>query len=165
MSQNEIADFYGHDHDLLDEYFQKFKQLKATDFDQAKEYFKKFKFGLKRHIAWEEEILFPLFDEKFGSNGCSPTVQMKEEHRKIEKALENLHEKIRVRDIQSVSQENDLYILLREHNDKEEMIVYPAVDRASSEAEQRAVFKKMEELPVEKYKTCCMVPLDDHKKH
>ena len=31
-----------------------------------KEAFKEFKLGLQRHIVWEEELLFPIWEEKTG---------------------------------------------------------------------------------------------------
>ena len=62
-----------------------FKKLKDRIM-RGKECFEKFKFGLHRHIAWEEEILFPLFEEKTGMTDGGPTFVMREEHRQI-KAL------------------------------------------------------------------------------
>jgi predicted XRE-type DNA-binding protein len=56
--QNTITAFFEHDHDRLDELFETFQQLKRSDFPKAKDAFKEFKFGLQRHIVWEEDLLF-----------------------------------------------------------------------------------------------------------
>jgi regulator of cell morphogenesis and NO signaling len=42
--------------------------------------FEEFKAGLEQHIVWEEEILFPSFEQKFGLPG-GPTEVMRWEHR------------------------------------------------------------------------------------
>ncbi len=62
--QKTISQFFEQDHDRLDELFKTFQQLKRSDFAKAKEAFKEFKFGLQRHIVWEEDQLFPLWEEK-----------------------------------------------------------------------------------------------------
>ena len=61
-----ITDYYAKDHDRLDGLFKSYQQFKRSDFPKAKEAFVGFKFGLQRHIIWEEDILFPLFEKKMG---------------------------------------------------------------------------------------------------
>ena len=155
MNEQKIASFYTHDHDQLDRYFQDFQGLKKKNYAQAKENFKKFKFGLQRHIVWEEEILFPLFEEKTGMKNGGPTEVMRQEHRQIEQALEALHKKVQRQDPQSDLEEELVWNILKQHNMKEENILYPAIDQSISEKERQNVFGKMEALPEHKYRTCC----------
>ncbi|MBI5415447.1 MAG: hemerythrin domain-containing protein [Candidatus Omnitrophica bacterium] len=155
MSEQKITSFYTHDHDQLDKYFQDFQGLKKKDYAQAKENFKKFKFGLQRHIAWEEDILFPLFEEKTGMKDGGPTAVMRQEHRQIEQALEALHKKVQRQDPKSDLEEDLVWNLLKQHNMKEENILYPAIDQSISDKERQNVFGKMEALPEHRYKTCC----------
>jgi hemerythrin-like domain-containing protein len=155
MNEQKITSFYTHDHDQLDRYFQDFQGLKKKNYAQAKENFKKFKFGLQRHIAWEEEILFPLFEDKTGMKNGGPTEVMRQEHRQIEQALEALHKKVQRQDPQSDLEEELVWNLLKQHNMKEENILYPAIDQSISEKERQNVFGKMEALPEHKYRTCC----------
>ena len=75
--QKTIREFYEQDHDRLDELFKTFQQLKRSDFAKAKEAFKEFKFGLQRHIVWEEDLLFPLWEEKTGMSEGGPTFVMR----------------------------------------------------------------------------------------
>lgn len=155
-----ITSFYAHDHDQLDGYFKNFQTLKRKNYPQAKENFKKFKFGLQRHIAWEEGILFPLFEEKTGMTDGGPTFVMRQEHREIEKTLEALHKKVQRQDPESDLEEKLLLNILGEHNFKEEGILYPAIDEHASEEERRKVFETMRQMPEEKYKSCCDVSMD-----
>jgi len=160
MTEKTINSFYTHDHDQLDGYFKDFQKFKKKDYAEAKENFKKFKFGLQRHIAWEEEILFPLFEEKTGIKDGGPTEVMRQEHRQIEQSLEALHKKVQRQDPESETEEQLLFNLLKEHNHKEEAVLYPALDQAVSADERQAVFGRMETLPEHKYKTCCHIKLD-----
>lgn len=160
MSEKRITSFYTEDHDHLDEYFKNFQGLKRKNYTEAKENFKKFKFGLQRHIAWEEEILFPLFEEKTGMRDGGPTEVMRQEHRQIEQNMEALHKKVQRQYPESDLEEQLLWNLLKQHNTKEENILYPAIDQSVSDEERQNVFGKMEKLPEYKYKTCCNVKLD-----
>ena len=54
--QKTITEFFEKDHDQLDELFKTFQKLKRSDFSNAKEAFEAFKFGLQRHIVWEEDL-------------------------------------------------------------------------------------------------------------
>ena len=92
--QKTITEFYEQDHDRLDELFKIFQQLKRSDLAKAKEAFKEFKFGLQRHIVWEEDQLFPLWEEKTGMSEGGPTFVMRAEHRQIGQQLEAVHDKV-----------------------------------------------------------------------
>ena len=81
--QTTITAFFEQDHDRLDELFKTFQQLKRSDFAKAKDAFKGFKFGLQRHIVWEEDLLFSLWEKKTGMTESGPTPAMRNEHRQI----------------------------------------------------------------------------------
>ena len=61
-----IFDFMAADHDGLDGLFKEFQKASHSGPAEAKKLFSEFSFGLKRHIVWEEEILFPPFEERTG---------------------------------------------------------------------------------------------------
>ena len=71
------------DHDRLDDLFNKYKDLKNSDPNKAEEMFSEFKSGLEKHILWEEDILFPLFEKKTGMYEGGPTAVMRLEHKNI----------------------------------------------------------------------------------
>src|SRR5688572_9257823 len=150
-----ISKYYEDDHDRLDELFRNFQETKRSDFDKAKEYFVQFKFGLQRHIIWEEDILFPFFERKVGTSFNQPVYVMKLEHRQIGKLLELIHNKVREGDPNSDHEEEQLLSFLGNHNRKEEHILYPSIDQAVSEEDLHSLFKAMNDLPEVKYATCC----------
>jgi iron-sulfur cluster repair protein YtfE (RIC family) len=76
MNHPSISHHYGQDHDRLDDLFRQFQALKLSDRESAGRAFQEFKAGLERHIAWEEEILFPAFENKTGQTS-GPTQVMR----------------------------------------------------------------------------------------
>jgi regulator of cell morphogenesis and NO signaling len=151
-----VSEYYERDHDRLDNLFVNFQKAKRQDFTKAKEYFVAFKFGLQRHIIWEEDILFPLFEKETGLVNQGPTFVMRYEHRMIGEKLEAIHKKVQVADPNSDNEENELLGILSSHNDKEENVLYPAIDQLVERLEcADDVFKRMQEIPEERYQKCC----------
>ena len=146
-----ISQFYESDHDRLDGLFKKFQQSRLSDFGRACEFFDEFKLGLQRHIIWEEEILFPYFEEKTGMSFSQPVYVMKLEHRQIGRLLELIHNKLREGDPNTDREEQELLSFLGHHNIKEEVILYPAIDQAATRQDIEAILTAMNELPQEKY--------------
>ncbi len=154
MSTQSVTEFYETDHDRLDELLQQYRQLKRIDFARAKPFFREFKFGLQRHIIWEEEILFPLFERATGiTNG--PTEVMRREHRMIGAVLEAIHDRVRLADPESDADETLLMNTLAAHNEKEEKILYPAIDRVAGEEGRTSIYRQMDSVPPERYAQCC----------
>ena len=153
--QKTISEFYEQDHDRLDELFKTFQKMKRSDFPKAKEAFKAFKFGLQRHIVWEEDVLFPLWEEKTGMSEGGPTFVMRAEHRQIGQQLEAVHDKVGDQNPDSDQEEQALLDLLGTHNIKEERVLYPAIDQLTSPEERETVFRNMKNIPEERYKLCC----------
>jgi iron-sulfur cluster repair protein YtfE (RIC family) len=162
MNEQSIKVHFEADHDRLDGLFKKFQELKRVDFQKAIECFKQFKVGLQRHIVWEEEILFPLFERKMGSP-LGPTQVMRMEHRQIREYLESIHKKVHEHPPkadasggpESDQEEQMLLTVLSAHNQKEENILYPAIDRSISDEERTYVFSAMKNIPEERYQFCC----------
>jgi iron-sulfur cluster repair protein YtfE (RIC family) len=150
-----ITEFFEQDHDRLDELFKTFQQSKRSDFPKAKEAFKEFKFGLQRHIVWEEDLLFPIWEQKTGMSDSGPTPVMRNEHRQIGQQLEAIHQKVVNQSPDSDHEEQALLDLLGSHNRKEERALYPAIDKVTGAEERQAVFQNMDSIPEERYKLCC----------
>jgi regulator of cell morphogenesis and NO signaling len=153
--QKTIAALYEQDHDRLDELFKTFQQLKRSDFAKAKEAFAAFKIGLQRHIVWEEEILFPLWEKETGITEGGATSVMRTEHRQIGQHLEAIHREVIDQNPDSDQEEQALLVLLGSHNMKEERVLYPGIDRVTSTEVREAVFQDMKNIPEERYKLCC----------
>jgi regulator of cell morphogenesis and NO signaling len=155
VSQPRISDYFQADHDRLDELFKDFQKFKRTDYARAKDCFVQFKFGLQRHIVWEEEVLFPLFENKSGLHDYGPTVVMRSEHQQIGKCLEDIHKKVQKSNPESDREEEALIDILKLHNQKEELILYPAIDRMITREESELAFVQMRNIPESRYETCC----------
>ena len=153
--QSTISKFFEKDHDRLDELFKTFQQLKRSDFPKAKEAFKAFKSGLQRHIVWEEDLLFPLWENKTGMSDSGPTPVMRNEHRQIGQLLEAIHGKVAAQNPDSDKEEQALLDILGSHNRKEERALYPAIDQVAGLEDRDTVFQNMENIPEERYKLCC----------
>lgn len=150
-----ITDYYAKDHDRLDGIFKEFQSSKKKDIDTTRKLYHEFRVGLQRHIVWEEEILFPLFEEKTGMTGRGPTEVMRNEHAQIGSFLDAIRDRLLKGDTATDDLESGLLQVLKMHNDKEETILYPMIDRVTSEEEKERIFKQMESLPPEKYSVCC----------
>ena len=79
---------------------------------------------------------------------------MRREHILIKEALEVLHQKVRQGDPNSDQEEKQLVQILKEHNMKEENILYPALDRLLTQQEHEDLFKRMKDVPEERYAFC-----------
>jgi len=153
--QKTICEFYEQDHDRLDELFKTFQKMKRSDFAKAKEAFKAFKFGLQRHIVWEEDLLFPLWEKETGMSEGGATSVMRAEHRQIGQHLEAIHQQVADQSPDSDQEEQALLNLLGSHNMKEERVLYPSLDRVTNAKERETVFHNMGTIPEERYKLCC----------
>jgi regulator of cell morphogenesis and NO signaling len=153
--QKTISAFFEEDHDRLDVLFKSFQTLKRQDFPKAKSAWVDFKVGLQRHIVWEEDVLFPLWEKKTGMTEGGPTFVMRLEHREIGECLEAIHRKVEARDPASDQQEQALLDSLERHNMTEEQVLYPAIDRATSADERETFFRNMKGIPEDRYKVSC----------
>jgi regulator of cell morphogenesis and NO signaling len=155
LTASSIQSAFAADHDRLDGLLVRFQETKRSDYTAAREFFKEFKFGLQRHIVWEEQILFPLFEKKTGLTGVGPTAVMRLEHRRIGDCLEAVHKKVQKQDPDSDREEQELLQALAAHNEKEERVLYPALDSLLTDQERAEAFAAMEKVPEETYKRCC----------
>ncbi|MFI5361049.1 MAG: hemerythrin domain-containing protein [Elusimicrobiota bacterium] len=155
MTTSTITEQFAADHDRLDALFTDFQSLKRKDPAAAKEKFKAFLKGLTRHIVWEEDVLFPVFEKRTGMKDFGPTAVMRQEHRQIKGHLDAIHDKVRAADPNSDAAENALLDVLKAHNMKEEQMLYPAIDQGLDAAGLDAARKAMDAIPEERYACCC----------
>jgi regulator of cell morphogenesis and NO signaling len=137
-----IVDYFEKDHDRLDQLFRDYLQSKNSHFANARENFISFKHGLERHIAWEEKILFPIFQRKTGIVG-GPVAVMEEEHRQILEILQRINLHVQNNDSSSNSLEHDLIMIIGRHNVKEENVLYPVLDHLIAEDEKADIVEQM----------------------
>ena len=155
MPERTISNMFDEDHDRLDELFKSFHLLKRTDLAKAQKAFVDFKIGLQRHMVWEEDVLFPLWEKKSGMTEGGPTFVMRQEHREIMECLEAIDRKVQAQNPESDQEEQAFMDLLERHNMTEEEVLYAAIDRATSADEREVVFQDMNNIPEARYKLCC----------
>jgi len=149
-----IADYFETDHDRLDRLYRDYLQLKHVHFANARENFVSFKHGIERHIAWEEEILFPIFQKKTGIID-GPIAVMKEEHKQILSILKRINLNVQKNDASSNRLEHDLVLILGHHTIKEENVLYPVLDHLLSLEEKSDLHKQMQSITVNGSGICC----------
>lgn len=143
-----VTEFLQTDHKRLDAIFGKFlKDVKEKRWDEAAKGFREFRIGLKRHIRAEEDILFPVFEEKTGMSEGGPTAVMRMEHQEIQELLDKILAAADAKnDAQTADAASRIVNILMDHNMKEEHILYPESDEFLSETERSEVVKKAQLL-------------------
>lgn len=154
MTEQTITNYFKTDHERLDALFLQFQASQKDNPSKTKEYFREFKSGLERHIFWEEELLFPLFEKAVGMSESGPTTVMRYEHEGLCETLGNIHSKVRSGRFGAEAESAMLMAALSEHNRKEESILYPMIDKAVTEKDRDEIFNKMKSFP-EKHSCCC----------
>jgi len=103
---------------------------------QARDVFTDFAHGLRRHMDFEEQLLFPEFEKRChleGDNG--PSAVMRAEHRAIASLLFVMEREIDDPEAPIELSRAELRQIQRDHDLKEERILYPALDRMLDEEE------------------------------
>lgn len=123
-----ISEYLTTDHQRLDVLFNGL--IEAVRSGQPTEYqqsvFHLFKTGLLRHMHWEEKVLFPLYDDLSGIRS-GPTRAMRAEHAEMELMLIEIEKKGSAGfDIDYLKA---LGHYLDSHNEKEEKLLYPSIDK------------------------------------
>ncbi|HET7295135.1 MAG TPA: DUF2249 domain-containing protein [Vicinamibacteria bacterium] len=118
------------DHDRLDALLSRtFDARAAGRLEDARRLWPEFERGLTRHIRFEEELLFPVFEEKAGlSSNQGPTAVMRAEHREIQMLLEGIGRVVGASGPAAEKLRAELLRVLGGHNDKEELVLYPGTD-------------------------------------
>jgi uncharacterized protein (DUF2249 family) len=124
-----VTDCLGADHQRLDAIFSGVREMiTAQEFPGATLKFAEFVCGLTRHIAAEEEILFPLFESRIPMTK-GPTSVMRDEHKHIQRGMDSVLNALCNRDeASSGTTLAALGAILSMHNQKEEQILYPMID-------------------------------------
>ncbi len=115
--------FLTHDHRACDQAWAAVEEAPA---DQVATPFKEFDHQLRRHLEWEEETLFPAFEQATGMFGMGPTQVMRSEHEGMRGLLDQMGEAVAAGDRdQLVDLGDTLLMLIQQHNLKEEQVLYP----------------------------------------
>lgn len=122
-----LAEFFEQDHRDCDARWADVEELLDTeDIEAALPAWRKYLAGMQRHIAMEEEILFPAFEEASGIHDAGPTDVMRLEHQQIRTLLGEIDEIIGAGDCERALEVGDtLLMLIQTHSAREEEVLYP----------------------------------------
>jgi regulator of cell morphogenesis and NO signaling len=144
--ERSVTEALGWDHDRLEELEERaFEARAAGRFGEAAASYTAFALGLKRHIGFEEDLLFPEYERRSGIPAESgPTAVMRVEHREIESLLHAIEGVIGDRKANADALRADLHELLAGHNMKEERILYPGADRLMGQDERDELVRRIQ---------------------
>ena len=142
-----ILDFLGTDHQACDELFAAAEAAAAQrNWDSARDLFDRFRMVMDRHLAMEEQVLFPAFEAKTG-NSMGPTGIMRMEHGQMRALMNDMEAAIAAGDDASyLGLSETLNMLMQQHNLKEESMLYPMSDRVLANARDELI-RDMGALP------------------
>ncbi len=119
-----LAAFFEADHRRCDALWAEVERAGGDDRLSAVEAFVQ---AVRNHLAMEEDVLFPAFEEATGMAGMGPTVVMRSEHEQMRGVLDLVERAALAGDFDEVLDQGDtLHILTQQHNSKEEQVLYPA---------------------------------------
>lgn len=125
-----ISDFMARDHKQCDEGFARVEEAAgAADWAAAEAAFELYHRAMERHLAMEEEVLFPAFEDETGMSG-GPTDMMRIEHEQMRALLADMSAAVAAHDAsQYLGLSDTLLVLMQQHNMKEEGMLYPMMDQ------------------------------------
>jgi iron-sulfur cluster repair protein YtfE (RIC family) len=87
---SDIQRFMGADHRRIDRLIEMFSVHNGSDLTQASALFTRARAALLGHIRWEEELLFPAFEDNTHLHETGPTIVMRQEHARIKAVMEQI---------------------------------------------------------------------------
>lgn len=127
-----ISEFMSTDHQRCDALFAEAEAEPVT----AMQAFAAFTEAMQHHLAMEEQVLFPAFEQATG-NSMGPTRIMRMEHEQMRELFGQMIDALVARDVNTFAGlAETLLILMQQHNLKEEQILYPMSDRALGDTSQ-----------------------------
>lgn len=126
---NTILDFLGNDHRACDDLFTSVEAaVAAKDWNGARCQFARFQAAMSRHLAREEKVLFPAFETRT-ANSMGPTRVMCMEHARMRRLMQDMARTVADDDhCRYLCLSETLYMLMQQHNLKEEELLFPMFD-------------------------------------
>ncbi|HKB15726.1 MAG TPA: hemerythrin domain-containing protein [Planctomycetota bacterium] len=145
-----ITDFFQRDHREIDAlYHGALERAREGAAGPALSTFEEYDRSLERHIRWEEDLVFPAFEEASGLRGGGPTEVMRAEHREIRALKQRLRAQIAAlrgpadRTAPLWETARSLERVLREHNAKEESVLYLACDQTLPRESRAGILRQV----------------------
>ncbi|AFV00280.1 hemerythrin domain-containing protein [Simiduia agarivorans] len=136
----DITAFFVSDQDRLNVLLEAASQAQSAE--QCQQLFMAFRTGLRRHIQWEESLLYPVYEKTKGSLQLSPTGPLSADHRR----LETLMDAALAYEYPAAAPEiTALKALLEPHNQREARMIYPTVDSHCPGPERDALLAEVQD--------------------
>jgi regulator of cell morphogenesis and NO signaling len=155
VTPRDIRDYISDDNDRLDGVFKVFRDFGGANAKTARDLLHVLMAGIDRHIRWEEDILFPLFENRLGMEDRGPTAAMRDDHRKMKEVLQSLHGLVIQNGTDDGDLDRELAELLAGHQRRGEESFYPMLDHSLSDAEKLDAYTRMKSIGLEKVNRCC----------
>ena len=141
-----ILEFLGSDHRACDDLFASAEMAVAqNNWARARSQFERYQAAMGRHLAMEENILFPAFEAHTG-NSMGPTQILRMEHQQIRDLIKHMARAVADSNQNSyLGLSETLNTLLQQHNLKEESMLYPMSDQVLG-SDRNAVIRAMEAM-------------------
>jgi hemerythrin-like domain-containing protein len=119
------------EHRQCDELFARAEERIARgDWAQAMQAFSEFTNAMERHFHFEEDSLFPAFEQASGSR-AGPTQMMRMEHEQMRALFRDLQAGLQAQEAgRCLGLSETLLILMQQHNLKEEHMLYRLAEQA-----------------------------------
>ena len=144
-----LKEFMTQDHNRLERILRDFLSVGDEELAQARKLFHEFKIGVERHLAWEEEVLFPSIECRTGMQAPGPSTLVRSQHRQIREFLEKIFARI-LNGESAKEAQRELIDLLALHSREEERVLYPWVDLCLCLEEKEEAIERMKRLPAGK---------------
>ncbi len=115
-----------------------------NDWEAAGRLLREFTEALETHLRMEETVLFPRLLSATGGGATGPVGVMRREHDQMRQVLRSILAELPARSADAcLGEVETLFLLMQQHNAKEEQILYPMADRALM-GEREALVAEME---------------------
>jgi len=133
-SEATLVEFFCEDHRHCDECWTQVEEaVQAGAADGVRSAWETFDRTQRHHLAMEEQVMFPAFEQATGMRG-GPTMVMRGEHEQMRGMLDQMAQAFGQGDFEELLDLGDtLLMLIQQHNQKEEGMLYPMADQALDE--------------------------------
>ncbi len=127
-----LKEFFTLDHRRIDDTWAEVESAaQSGDMEAEKEKWRSFQSELLRHLRMEEEVMFPAFEQASGMTGGGPTFVMRSEHEQMRGLIVQMSAAADGGDYDELVDLGDtLLMLIQQHNQKEEQMLYPMAEQA-----------------------------------
>lgn len=139
-----ITEFMSHDHQRLDALLAQFRE--ERDPVKAREIFSEFEVGVRAHMVWEDNVLFPALEERTDLSAAAPLAALRAEHQELKTLFRAASDGFKRGDAEPA------FAILAEaltvHFRNEEEVLYPWFDRILPEKETAPLLDQIRKLLV-----------------